>query len=848
MNRKHFWKLLLILFVVGWSLYEVYPPRGKNLLEVFKKEARVRDATYSNVVARAEELEKEFPGRAFGNLKEAVGTNNIAPNFPQFSVKAQRDPSSHVLNRLQQHAAGKIKLGLDLQGGTSFLVAMDTNRLARLEEKESALENAVEVLRKRVDKLGVAEPILQKAGNDRILIQLPGLSEANKQAARENIQKAAFLEFRMVHPESMELLAQNIVEPGYEILRLERKDRNGEVTLVPYLVKKKAERGLNGKYLKRAMVSRHHITNEPEIQFELNDEGAKLFGEITTEYQPKGNKFFQLAIILDGQLYSAPQINEPITAGRGQITGNFDLKEAITLANVLENPLEAPVSIVEERAVDPSLGRDAISSGVRAALIGTTAVLFFMLFFYFFAGLVANFALLLNVVITMGVMCSLDATLTLPGIAGLVLSIGMAVDANVLIFERIREELAVGKSLRGALAAGYHRAFGTILDSHVTTLISAVILIKMGTGPIQGFGVLLTIGVAASLFTALVVTRLVFDFLLARNWMKTLRMMPILRLTKVDFMAFTKPAIIFSIIVVLGGLGYGLFVRGEKMLGVDFAGGDNLTFKFTQKMEVEKLRETIGKVGVGEPTIQYQKPLGGGRETLQILTAFNAEQKVTTALTNQFPQAGLELIGTDRVGPTIGKEIQRSAIIAAFLAMLGILFYVAVRYEFSFAVAAVVATAHDALFTMGIFALAGGEMSSTVVAAILTILGYSINDKIVILDRIREDLKLGVRGSFRDIINLALNQTLSRTLITGGSVILATLALYVFGGGVIKDFAFVFLVGILTGTYSSIYIASAIVLRWNKGERPKLGSAVIMVDRPPTDKGSPPKELQRSVP
>jgi len=846
MNRNYAWKALIILFLTVLCIAGMYPPVGQNLIEVFKQRASpgARDATFTNIVTEAERLQKQFPERTFANLREAVGTNYITNYFRSISVAGKKDPTRHVLQRLQQDTRGKFRLGLDLQGGTSFLVEMQTSALSEgqtnaipSQQRQESLERAIEVLRTRVDKLGVAEPVIQPSGDNRILIQLPGLAESDKQQARENIQKAAFLEFRLVHPESDKLLAQNIIEPGYEILRMEEKVGKAKQTvLIPYLVKRKAERGLTGKYLKRALPSRHHVTGQPNIEFELDAEGAKLFADITRAHVKE-----RLAIVLDGELYSAPVIEEPIEGGRGVISGNFDPKEANNLANILENPLEAPVSIVEERAVDPSLGRDAISSGVTAAVVGTILVLLFMLFFYFFAGMVANFALTLNVLITLGIMCWMKATLTLPGIAGLVLSIGMAVDANVLIFERIREELAVGKSLRGALAAGYHRAFGTILDSHVTTLISAGILIKMGTGPIQGFGVMLTIGVAASLFTALLVTRLVFDFLLAKNLMKTLRMMPILKLTKVDFVAFTKPAMIISALIIIGGLGYGIFGRGEKMMGVDFAGGDSLTFQFTQKVDdVEKIRASISKLGVGEPTIQYQKPITGGRETLQILTAFNAEAKVEAALKNDFPQAGFHRVGTDKVGPSVGKEIQRSAIISALIAMLGILFYVAVRYEFSFAVAAVVATTHDVLLTMAIFAVMGGELSSTVVAAILTILGYSINDKIVILDRIREDLKLGVRGSFREVINLALNQTLSRTLITGGSVILATLALYIFGGGVIKDFAFVFLTGILVGTYSSIYIASAVLLAWNKGERPRLGAgSSVRVENPITTPSSP---------
>jgi len=829
MKQKHLWQLLLILFVVTWATYSLTPPTGRDLVQDFQTKARGKDEVFSNIVARVGQLQKTAPDRAYGNLKEAIGTNDITKYFPHINPKGQKDPSAFVLNRLQREAAGKIKLGLDLQGGTSFLVGMDTSNLSTNSDRTAVLEDAVEILRKRVDNLGVAEPVLQPLVNqDRIVIQLPGLTEAAKEEAIRTIERAAFLEFRMVHPESDQLLAQGIIEPGYEVLREEIKQPDGSKQVVSYLVKRGAERGLTGKYVTRAMVTRNHITNEPEIQFEMDSEGAKLFGEVTREYAPKGNRAYQLAIVLDGELYSAPRINSPIEGGRGVITGRFDYREARELANVLENPLEAPIKILDQRSVDPSLGKDSVRSGILSCVYGTIAVAIFMMVFYFIGGAVANFALFLNIVITMGIMCSLQSTLTLPGIAGLVLSIGMAVDANVLIFERIREELAAGKTLRGALSAGYDRAFGTIFDSHVTTLISAGILYWLGTGPIKGFGITLAFGVGASLFTALVVTRLVFDFCIHKGWMKTMPMMPVMRLTKLDFMAFAKTAMIISAVLIVAGAGYGIFGRGAKMMGVDFAGGDSLILHFKEHVEVDKLRDVVGKLNVGDPTIQYQKNLAGGRETLQILVAYDGGKKVEEGLKKEFPNAGFSVVGIDKVGPAVGKEIQQSAVVASVLAMLGILFYVAVRYEFSFAVAAVVATGHDVLLAFAVFAFAGLELSATSVAAFLTIIGYSINDKIVILDRIREDLKLGVRGSFREIINLALNQTLSRTLITGGSVILATLSLLVFGGGVIYDFAFTFLVGILTGTYSSIYIACAVVLWWNKGQRPNIGSGVAM--------------------
>jgi SecD/SecF fusion protein len=455
----------------------------------------------------------------------------------------------------------------------------------------------------------------------------------------------------------------------------------------------------------------------------------------------------------------------------------------------------------------------------------------FMLCYYWIAGITANIALVTNIIILMGVMCSIGTTLTLPGIAGVVLTIGMAVDANVLIYERLREEIAKGKSLRGAIDAGYARAFGTIFDSHVTTLISSIILIFMGTGEIKGFGVTLTIGVAASLFTALVVTRLIFNFLLDRNILKSLPMLHIIRSAKVDFMKIATPLFVISWAFIVLSIGYGAFGRGEKLFGVDFLGGDSTTFSFAQKVGLDQIRAVLTAEGEKDPQIQYQKDVSGGGETLRVTTSSGSAQKVEHALEEKFPQAQLKPIGQLQVGAVVGKEIRRSAVIASLMALFGILVYVAFRYEFSFAVGAVVAVVHDVLLAIGCYCIANGvsgrEFNATVVAALLTIIGFSINDKIVIFDRIREDLKLGVRGSFKEVINQALNQTLSRTIITSGTVFLATLSLYIFGGGVINDFAFTFLVGIITGTYSSIYIASVFVLWWHKGNRPNIGASQV---------------------
>ncbi|MDB6022669.1 MAG: protein translocase subunit SecDF [Pedosphaera sp.] len=837
MNRNNLWKFVFVILVLVWSFYEMYPPVGRNLVTVFQDQVVPgrKDTNFTAIISRLQTLQKDRPDRTFANLVEATGTNNLSYYFPYYDVKGELDPNRAILYRLQREAAGKIHLGIDLQGGTAFVEEMDasrlegaTNSIIAQEGRDQALSQAAEVLRKRVDKLGVAEPVIQPQGNNRILIQLPGLSEADKNEAITNISKAAFLQFKLVHENSAELINQGLTEPGYEVLKEKDTAPNGTSTITPYLVKKKAE--LTGEYIKSAFMSRDPM-GRPEINFTLNSKGAEKFAEITRD-----NVGRQLAIVLDGELQSAPRINGEIPGGSGVITGQFTDQRAQQLANVLENPLKAPLHLVSESSVDPTLGSDTVTSGVHSAVIGTILVALFMLVYYKFAGLVADIALITNIIILLGVMCSIGTTLTLPGIAGVVLTIGMAVDANVLIFERIREESAKGKSLRGALAAGYDRAFGTIFDSHVTTLISSIILIYMGTGPIKGFGVTLTIGVAASLFTALVVTRLIFDFLLLKGWLKSLPMLHIIRTTKLDFMKLAKPAFILSWTIILLGLGYGIFVRGDKMLGISFKGGDNVTLSFDKKVDPDKISAALTKdAGVFDPVVQYQKEIAGtGKETLSVTAESGKAPLVIETLKKDFPDAGFKAAGTETVGPTIGKEIRDTAILASLASLFGILVYVAFRYEFSFAVGAVVAVIHDVLMTIGCYCLTGlfthhgREFNATMVAAVLTIIGFSINDTIVIFDRIREDLKMGVRGSFKEIINQALNQTLSRTIITSGTVFLATMSLYLFGGGAINDFAFTFLVGIITGTYSSIYIASALVLWWHKGVRPKTGSQVVV--------------------
>jgi SecD/SecF fusion protein len=836
-------RFILVIVIIAWALLEVYPPTSRDLVREFARRAQNQDASFKNILAQTAALQKAGTNNEFTALQIAAGTNDLQKYFPFYvGANNQIHPTTYILNRLQRDSAGKIKLGLDLQGGTSFLVEMDTTVLftgdtnntqqQRSEVASAALSQAIEVLRKRIDKFGVAEPIIQSAGGNRILIQLPGLSQSDKDSAKATIQKTAFLEFRMANDNSDEIIKNgDPIPPGYELLKHVEQTKNNQSRLEQVVVRKKAENGLSGDIIKSAMVVRGNL-GEPQIDFTLTADGAKRFGETTRE-----NVGHRLAIILDGELYSAPVIQSPIETGNGQITGSYTIETAMELANVLQNPLKAPVHIIYTSDVGATLGADSIRSGIKASVAGVAFVSLFMLGYYLFAGLAANVALVTNIIILLGVMCSVGTTFTLPGIAGAVLTVGMAVDANVLIYERIREELAKGKSLRGAIDAGYARAFGTIFDSHVTTLISSIILIFMGTGEIKGFGVTLTIGVAASLFTALVVTRLIFNFLIDRNLIKSLPMLHIIRSAKINFMAVATPLALATTVFTVASLGFGL-TRGDKLFGVDFLGGDSTTFSFAQKLDEKDIRAVLTPIGEKDAQIQYQK--GDNVETLCVTTSSGSASKVEALLEQKFPQAKYSVVRRQEVGATMGVEIRQSAVIASLMAMFGILVYVAFRYEFSFAVAAVIAVLHDVLFAIGAYcianAISGRQFNATVVAAVLTIIGFSINDKIVIFDRIREQLRLGVRGSFKEIINMSLNQTLSRTIITSGTVFIATMSLFIWGGGVINDFAFTFLIGIIVGTYSSIYIASVIVLRWHKGERPAIGASQVTVQNTPTAK------------
>jgi SecD/SecF fusion protein len=466
--------------------------------------------------------------------------------------------------------------------------------------------------------------------------------------------------------------------------------------------------------------------------------------------------------------------------------------------------------------------------GLRAALIGLAIVVGFMILYYRLAGIIADAALLLNIFIIMGVLACLGATLTLPGIAGIILTMGMAVDANVLIFERIREELRKGKTIRAAIETGYARAFLTIIDANVTTLIAALVLFQFGTGPVKGFAVTLSIGIFASVFTAIVVTRMVFDLLTKRRAFRTLTMMSFVKKPSVDFIGKRRFAFTASIAVILLGLVF-LGVRGKSTLGIDFVPGSVVQMRFSDSVTTGQIRDTLLRAGIDDAVIQSVE----GTNDILVRTADyqtaesssgtpaarTADQRIREALMSDSSIPAFTVEKEEFVGPAVGRELKKDALMAMVIAMVAIIIYISFRFELRFALAAVVALFHDVLVTTGCFALpflGRREISLPVVAALLTIVGYSLNDTIVVFDRIRENLKTMRGKRYSEIINASINQTLSRTLLTSLTTLVVVLSLYLLGGVVIHDFAFAMLIGVIAGTYSSIFVASPILVAWHQ--------------------------------
>ncbi len=700
----------------------------------------------------------------------------------------------------------KIRLGLDLQGGTSFLLRLVDETGEGV--SPTTLDQAIEVIRKRVDQFGVSEPVIAAQGRDRILVQIPGLDTAQLASTKEQLQRVAKLEFSLVHPQSDSVLAQvdageGVLPPGF-VIKEYTDTIEGKEETIRLLVKQRPD--LTGDRVTSA--NPFYDVQGYGVAMKLDGEGGKMFGDLTAN-----NVGQRLAIMLDGEVQSAPSIRQPIYGGEAVITGRFSDAEARNLASVLENPLKTPVEIEETRSVSASLGADSIRSGVGAGLLGLALTLLFVLFYYRLAGVVACLALAVNLVLLFGAMSMFNFVLTLPGIAGIILTIGMAIDANVLIYERLREEMKAGKSLAAAVNSAYDKAFSAIFDANVTTLITSAILFWQATGPVKGFAITLTLGIIASMFSALLFTRTVYGFLLGNFGLKKLSMVDWIPSRSIDFLGKRHLALALSMVVLLGSVGFFTW-RGQENFGIDFTGGDLVVLGTKENVPLADLRRSVEAAAIGESTLQTATE--DGRELITVQSRFGTADAVTAKLQQDFPQAGLTIEQTDTVGPRIGKELAGRSLIALALGLVGILIYVTLRFEFSFALGALVALLHDVIITIGIFALFGREISLVMVGAVLTIAGYSINDTIVVFDRVREGLMSGRRGSVAQVMNACINETLGRTILTGGTTLLATAALYFFGGPVLSDFALAIIIGVLVGTYSSIFVAAPIVLWWSK--------------------------------
>ncbi len=708
----------------------------------------------------------------------------------------------------------KINLGLDLQGGMHVVMKVDLEKVPEL-AREDATDRAVEVIRNRIDEFGVKEPSVSKQGVDQIIIQLPGVSDRKR--ALEIIGKTAHLEFRMVaHEQALidQALGGEIPE-GYEIKELSRGKGLGSEKL---LLEK--DSFLSGDKLVNAGVSFDQGSlGQPIVTLEFNDEGAKTFDQATAkasgDFRVDGIPR-RIAIILDGALRSAPQVRERIPNGRAIVQGQFTYEDASDLALVLRaGALPAPVYVEEERTVGATLGQDSIEKGIRACFVGLVLVLVAMFAYYFINGAVANVALILNLLFLIAGLSLFNASLTLPGIAGIILAMGMAVDSNVLIYERMREELKLGKGARAVIASGYNKALSTILDSNITTLITALLLFRFGTGPIRGFAVTLSLGIIVSMFTALFVTRAIFDFISKKQDLK-IKMLELVGVPSFNYIKWRHIAYGVSSVVIVCGLLF-FFNRGSDNFGVDFSGGSLVQVKFAEPTDMGAIRSALKEGGVEGSQIQ-----NFGDSSLNeiiVRTPQMNPEEVEASLKALVGDDQVEIMRVERVGPAVGADLRQKAMWASIWALIAMGVYVSFRFRFQFAVCAAVALFHDAAITVGLYSLSGREMNLTFIAAILTIIGYSLNDTIVIFDRVRENMRLLKKMTFSDLINLSLNQTLSRTIITSGLTLLAVIALYVFGGEVINDFAFAILIGVVVGTYSSVFIAAPLAADLNGKRR-----------------------------
>lgn len=731
--------------------------------------------------------------------------------------------------------AGKpinLKLGMDLAGGSEFTMELKPSLDEKGEPKKvtpDAVQQAIGIIEKRLNPDGAKDLVMAPQGENRILIQMPGVKLEEVNDVRTKLEQTAHLEFRLVHPNSVQRLAELKTSGGVEVGYKEmpgKEHKDDPSYPASYLVKSRPD--LDGKYVKSA-----YAWPDPAkgwvIILDFDSEGAELFGKLTSAHVGE-----QLAIIVDDEVLSAPNLNEPILGGRCEISGKFKEADARGLATALENPLENPMDIIAENNVSAQFGAQTIKQGIYTGIAGLVMTALFSVIYYRLAGLIALIGLFVTLLMVFGSMALFDFTLTMPGIAGIVLSVGMAVDANVLIYERLREEMRAGKTLVSALEAAFEKAFSAIFDANITTLISAVILFYLGSGLVKGFAITLAVGIVGSLLGALVVTRVVFHWFTDANVLKKITVTEIIPQGIFDMLSKAKPFIIGSFALMVASI-LVFPIKGQDAIGIDFRGGSLTRFDVAQGVtvdahEVEKVLKDNGFAGT-----YVQENTTGTGTLISVRAEADDGVKVKDLLEKNFT-GKLKGGQSESVGSIVGKELAIKSSIAFGIAMLCIFIYLVMFYEFSFAVAAIIALFHDCIITIGLSVVMGQQLSVIHISALLTVAGYSINDTIVVFDRIREIIK-SRSGNIRDIMNEAISLTLSRTLLTGVTTLGPMAALYFFGGPAMKDLSLPIIIGVLVGTYSSIYIASPIVLWYAKKTGTSLRRQVLDSD---SDKVTPP--------
>jgi SecD/SecF fusion protein len=700
------------------------------------------------------------------------------------------------------------------RGEGGFTVGM-TDVLVR-DVKTRTVQEEIRTLERRVNELGVAEPIITEYGSsgDQILIQLPGVTDV--EAAKNVISRVAQLSLSLVEdvaPSQEALLQahQGKIPDTMDVVQ-GQGDEPGRPNF--YLVRK--EPVITGRDLKNARAGVDQ-NNAPDVQFTLNPAGAEKFKRETGK-----NVGRRLAIILDGRVESAPTINSQIGA-EGVIQGRFSVQEADELSKVLRaGALPATLKYLQQLTVGATLGKDSIRAGVTAAIAGMAFLAVFMVLYYRLAGVNAIVALTANLVILLGALAYAGATLTLPGIAGIILTIGVGVDTNVLVFERIREELRNGKTVKAAVKNGFERVWITILDTHATALIAAAFLFQFGTGPIKGFAVTLVMGLVANVFASYFVSWFLFEWTLGSRPADSLSIgsgITALQKPSLDFLGRTTLWVTISVLMVVVGWAY--IAKNGLRYGVEFEGGTQLIVRFQKTPEVDKIRAAVDSVTHDAVIQSYDEPaknealirIAGAGETDLSVHA----QSALKALAARYADNPVVESSTEVVGPVVGAELRGKAINLTLFGLLFQLLYIGWRFRGAvWGTAATIAVFHDVLVTIGLLAMMGHEISLNVIAALLTLVGYSVNDTIVVFDRVRENLKQRRKDPLPKIINDSVNQTLSRTLISSGTTFLTVLGLFLFGGEVLRSFSFTMVVGIVVGTYSTIYIASPLVVLWER--------------------------------